>query len=85
MSNVVIESATLTVFLDGDAYRRAGVATIVENLIADEAIPPTILLDLNPDRRPDDTSNRPWEYDAPAQGSPGSSKPSSCLCCSNSP
>ncbi|MEO6810785.1 MAG: alpha/beta hydrolase-fold protein [Isosphaeraceae bacterium] len=66
--NAVIESgelATLTVFLDGDAYRRAGVATMVENLIADQAIPPTILLGLNPGRRPDGTSNRSLEYDAP--------------------
>lgn len=69
--NAVIESgelATLTVFLDGDAYRRAGVATMVENLIADEAIPPTILLGLNPGRRPDGSTNRPWEYDAPGPG-----------------
>jgi enterochelin esterase family protein len=57
------EPAALMVFQDGDAYRREHVGTVVENLIADGAMPVTILALLNPGVNDDGSRNRSVEYD----------------------
>lgn len=57
------EPAALMVFQDGDAYKREHVGTVVENLIADGAMPVTILALLNPGVNDDGSRNRSVEYD----------------------
>lgn len=56
--------AALIVFLDGEAYRRAEVGTIVENLIADGEMPLAVLVGLDPGTLDDGRSARSLEYDA---------------------
>lgn len=53
----------LMVFQDGDAYKTERVGTVVDNLIAAEQIPVTILLLLNPGVNDDGRPNRSVEYD----------------------
>ncbi|HMB04803.1 MAG TPA: alpha/beta hydrolase-fold protein [Isosphaeraceae bacterium] len=55
--------AALMVFQDGDAYLKEHVGTVIDNLIAEEAMPVTILLLLNPGINDDGGSNRSVEYD----------------------
>jgi enterochelin esterase-like enzyme len=55
--------ASLMVFQDGDAYLKEHVGTVVDNLIAEKAMPVTILLLLNPGVNDDGTANRSVEYD----------------------
>jgi enterochelin esterase family protein len=55
--------AALMVFQDGDAYLKEHVGTVVDNLIAEQAMPVTILLLLNPGINDDGGSNRSVEYD----------------------
>jgi enterochelin esterase family protein len=56
--------AALMVFQDGDAYKREFVGTVVDNLIAEGAMPVTILVLLNPGVNDDGKSNRSVEYDS---------------------
>lgn len=53
----------LMVLQDGDAYKNEHVGTVVDNLIAERAMPPTVLLLLNPGVNDDGTRNRSLEYD----------------------
>jgi len=55
--------ASLMVFQDGDSYLKEHVGTVVDNLIAEKAMPVTIVLLLNPGVNDDGTSNRSLEYD----------------------
>lgn len=55
--------ACLMVFQDGDAYKKEHAGTVVDNLIAEKAMPVTILLLLNPGTNDDGKSNRSFEYD----------------------
>jgi enterochelin esterase family protein len=55
--------AALMVFQDGDAYKGERVGTVVDNLIAADQMPVTILLLLNPGVNDDGRSNRSVEYD----------------------
>jgi enterochelin esterase-like enzyme len=55
--------AALMVFQDGDSYKGENVGTVVDNLIADKAMPVTILALLNPGVNDDGTRNRSVEYD----------------------
>ena len=55
--------AALMVFQDGDAYKKEFVGTVVDNLIAEKAMPVTILLLLNPGVNDDKSPNRSFEYD----------------------
>lgn len=55
--------AALMVFQDGDAYKGEHVGTVVDNLIAANQMPVTILLLLNPGKNDDGRSNRSVEYD----------------------
>jgi enterochelin esterase-like enzyme len=54
---------SLLIVQDGDAYRREGIGTVVENLMADGEIPSLIVVGLNPGAREDGTSTRSLEYD----------------------
>ncbi|MFO0957817.1 MAG: alpha/beta hydrolase-fold protein [Isosphaeraceae bacterium] len=56
--------AALMVFQDGDAYKDQKVGNIVDNLIAEGAMPVTILVLINPGLNDDGTSNRSLEYDS---------------------
>ncbi len=56
-------AASLMVFQDGDAYKNEHVGDVVDNLIADNAMPVTILVLLNPGTNDDGKSNRSVEYD----------------------
>lgn len=56
--------AALMVFQDGDAYKEENIGTIVDNLIAEGAMPVTILVLINPGLNDDGTSNRSVEYDS---------------------
>ena len=58
------EPAALMVFQDGDAYKREHVGVVVDNLIADGAMPVAILALLNPGVNDDGTPNRSVEYDS---------------------
>lgn len=55
--------AALMVFQDGDAYKGEHVGTVVENLIAEKAMPVAIVVGLNPGVNDDGKSNRSVEYD----------------------
>lgn len=55
--------AALMVFQDGDAYKGEKVGTVVDNLIAEGAMPVTILVLLNPGVNDDKSQNRSREYD----------------------
>ena len=55
--------SALMVFQDGDAYKKEFVGTVVDNLIAEKAMPVTILLLLNPGVNDDKSPNRSFEYD----------------------
>jgi enterochelin esterase family protein len=55
--------AALMVFQDGDAYAKEHVGTVVDNLIAANQMPVTILVLLNPGMNDDKRSNRSVEYD----------------------
>lgn len=56
--------AALMVFQDGDAYKKEFVGTVVDNLIAEGAMPVTILVLLNPGVNDDGKPNRSVEYDS---------------------
>ncbi len=56
--------AALMIFQDGDAYKGEKVGTVVENLIAEKAMPVTIVVGLNPGVNDDGKSNRSVEYDS---------------------
>src|SRR5262249_40146365 len=56
--------AALMVFQDGDAYKGERVGTVVDNLIAESAMPVTVLVLLNPGTNEDGKSNRSVEYDS---------------------
>ena len=58
-----VKPSALMVFQDGDAYKGENVGTVVDNLIAEKAMPVTILLLLNPGVNDDKSSNRSFEYD----------------------
>lgn len=55
--------AALMVFQDGDAYKGEHVGRVVDNLIADKAMPVTIVVGLNPGVNDDGRPNRSVEYD----------------------
>jgi enterochelin esterase-like enzyme len=55
--------SALMVFQDGDAYKQEHVGTVIDNLIARQEMPVTILLLLNPGVNDDGSSNRSVEYD----------------------
>ncbi len=55
--------AAVMFFQDGDAYKGEHVGTVVENLIAEGAMPITIVVGLNPGVNDDGRSNRSVEYD----------------------
>ncbi len=55
--------AALMVFQDGDAYKNEHVGTVVDNLIAEDAMPVTILVLLNPGVNDNGSRNRSVEYD----------------------
>ena len=56
-------AASVMVFQDGSAYKGEHVGEVVENLIADKAMPVTILILLDPGVNDDGKSNRSVEYD----------------------
>ena len=56
--------AALMIFQDGDAYRKEHVGTVVDNLIAEKAMPVTIVVGLNPGVNDNGGSNRSFEYDS---------------------
>lgn len=56
--------AALMVFQDGDAYKDQNVGLIVDNLIAEGAMPVTILLLVNPGLNDDGTRNQSREYES---------------------
>ena len=58
------EPAALMVFQDGDAYKREHVGVVVDNLVADGAMPAAILVLLNPGVNDDGSRNRSVEYDS---------------------
>jgi enterochelin esterase-like enzyme len=55
--------ASLLVCQDGDSYKREKIGIVVDNLIADKAMPVTILVLLNPGTNDNGRSNRSVEYD----------------------
>jgi enterochelin esterase family protein len=55
--------AAVMVFQDGDAYKGEHVGTVVDNLVAEGAMPPAILVLLNPGVNDDGGRNRSVEYD----------------------
>ena len=61
-TNLTARPLLSLVFQDGDAYKKELVGTVVDNLIASNAMPVTILLLLNPGVNDDGSSNRSVEY-----------------------